>query len=254
MSENRILAAYEAFAAIYNEFNHQNDYEMWLGRALLPELERHGLNNGSVLDVGCGSGRAFAPLLSRGWQVTGCDLSPSMLELAHRAGEGEVRLLEADMRELGSIGEFDLVVSLNDPMNYLLGDDDLEKALDGMRTNLTSDGLLIFDCSSRMTFETLFSAAIRTTTYDGRTWTWRGGGQVPEHPGVFQHVIEGDDIEPITLRERFRPEAEVREAMQKAGLQCLAALGMEEADGEVILIDPPDEERQYKVVYIGAKA
>ena len=71
VGEDPVLAAYEAFAPIYNEFNHLNDYEMWLGRALLPELEKHGLGHGKALDVGCGTGRAFAPLLRRGWQVQG---------------------------------------------------------------------------------------------------------------------------------------------------------------------------------------
>ncbi|HET9677416.1 MAG TPA: hypothetical protein VFP21_07940, partial [Solirubrobacterales bacterium] len=72
MGEDPALAAYEAFAPIYNEFNHLNDYEMWLGRTLLPELEKRGLRRGRALDVACGTGRAFAPLLKRGWEVRGC--------------------------------------------------------------------------------------------------------------------------------------------------------------------------------------
>ena len=51
------LTAYEAFASIYNDFNASNDYEMWLGDVLLPELEKHGLGRpGWALDVGCGTG------------------------------------------------------------------------------------------------------------------------------------------------------------------------------------------------------
>jgi SAM-dependent methyltransferase len=98
------LAAYESFAPVYNEFNHQNDYEMWLGQALLPELERHGLERGRALDVACGTGRAFAPLLRRGWRVRGCDLSPAMLERARQEGGDLVELDVADMRELPTYG------------------------------------------------------------------------------------------------------------------------------------------------------
>lgn len=115
MGVDPALLAYEAFAPIYNDFTHANDYESWLGRTLLPELRKHGLREGGrALDVGCGTGRAFRPLLDRGWQVHGCDLSPAMLEVAAREGGEEVTLQVADMRELPRLGEFDLVLSLND--------------------------------------------------------------------------------------------------------------------------------------------
>src|ERR1051325_1829180 len=66
---------YDRFAPIYDAWNSQNDYEMWLGEALLPAIERCGLRKGRALDVGCGTGRAFPPLLARGWQAPGGDVS-----------------------------------------------------------------------------------------------------------------------------------------------------------------------------------
>ena len=41
-----------------------------------------------LLDVACGTGKSFLPMLERGWEVTACDISPSMLELA-RAKAGD---------------------------------------------------------------------------------------------------------------------------------------------------------------------
>jgi SAM-dependent methyltransferase len=241
MGENWALVAYEAFAPIYNEFNHLNDYEMWLGEVLLPELEKHGLKRGRALDVGCGTGRAFAPLLRRGWELRACDLSPGMLERARAEGGDRVELDVVDMRELPLYGEFELVLSLNDAVNYLLADDDLERALLRMRANLADDA-------------GSWSGASHEVEHGGRSWTWHGLGEVEDEPSVFETRIEGDDIEPIVHRERFRPETEVREAMAAAGLDCLAALGMQEIDEKVVLSEPPDEARDYKVVYIGARA
>src|SRR6476469_9283751 len=103
-SGDAAFSTYERFAGIYDDFNHRNDYEMWLGRKLLPELEQRGLRKGRVLDVGCGTGRAFPPLLSRGWQIHGCDLSPAMLERARERFGDAVALDVADMRKLPVFG------------------------------------------------------------------------------------------------------------------------------------------------------
>jgi SAM-dependent methyltransferase len=250
MDHDPAFLTYEGIAGIYDAFNHANDYEMWLGRALLPELAKRGLpDRGDALDVGCGTGRAFAPLLRRGWTVRGCDLSPSMLERAAEAeGGDQVPLSVADMRSLPEFGSFDLVLSLNDSVNYLLGENDLVDALAGMRANLSPDGLLLFDVNSRLIYEEGYSET-EEVEHEGKRWRWVGLGEVS--PSVYEARIEGDGIEAVPTRERFRPEPEVREAMSAAGLTCLAALGMEEADGEVVLSEPPDEQRHYKIVFIG---
>jgi len=250
MEPDPAFLTYEGIAGIYDAFNHANDYEMWLGRALLPELARRGLpDRGDALDVACGTGRAFAPLLRRGWTVRGCDLSPAMLERAAEAeGGDQVALSVADMRNLPELGSFDLVLSLNDSVNYLLGEDDLVDALRGMRANLRPDGLLLFDVNSQLIYEEGYSET-EEVEHEGRRWRWVGLGKVA--PSMYEARIEGDEIETVSNRERFRPESEVREAMAAAGLTCLAALGMEEAAGEVVLSEPPDERRHYKIVFIG---
>jgi SAM-dependent methyltransferase len=247
------LVAYEAFAAIYNEFNASNDYEMWVGRTLLPELHKYGLQDGGkALDVGCGTGRAFQPLLRRGWQVWGCDLSPAMLERAAEAGGAEVPLQVADMRELPRIDRFDLVLSLNDSVNYLLGDSDLVSALKGMRANLAAGGLLVFDVNSFSTYSTGYTE-VREVEHEGSRWVWAGRGEIA--PSVFEARIAGDRLDgSIQHLERFRSESEVFEAMRAAGLIPLVALGMSEAEGEVVLSAPVDERRAYKIVFIGAPA
>lgn len=255
MGEDQVLAAYEAFAPIYNEFNHLNDYEMWLGRVLLPELEKHGLKHGRVLDVGCGTGRAFPPLLRRGWQVTGCDLSPAMLERAREEGGERVELVRADMRELPVLGEFELIVSLNDPVNYMFEREDLERCFAGMRSNLADDGLLLFDCNTVSTYRSVYSTEVRDVEYEGRHWVWRAVGEVDDSSVIFENVIEGDDVDqPIRHRERYWAEPEVRDALQSAGLDCIAALGMLEEKDEVTLSGGTDEDKYFKVVFIAAKS
>jgi SAM-dependent methyltransferase len=251
MESDSTLVMYEAFAGIYNDFNHSNDYEMWLGRAILPELRKHGLvDSGSALDVGCGTGRAFGPLLRRGWRIHGCDLSPAMLELAAEEGGDEVKLQVADMRELPRLGDFDLVLSLNDSVNYLLGDEDLLAALRRMRANLAEVGLLVFDVNSSSTYASGYTG-VREVEHSGSRWSWTGRGEIA--PSVFEAEITGDRLPgPIRQVARYRSEAEVVETMEAAGIRPVAVLGMSEAGGEVVLSAPPDVARDYKLLFIGA--
>jgi SAM-dependent methyltransferase len=55
---------------------------------------------GDLLDLGCGAGEPTAPyFIGHGWQVTGVDFSPVMLDLAARMVPQMKRVL-ADMREV----------------------------------------------------------------------------------------------------------------------------------------------------------
>ena len=92
--------AYEAMAPAYDDFTAHHDYEVWLGN-LLEKLELHGIPPGKrLLDVGCGTGKSFLPMLRRGWTVTACDISPKMVALAREKVGDEAELHVADMRRL----------------------------------------------------------------------------------------------------------------------------------------------------------
>jgi demethylmenaquinone methyltransferase / 2-methoxy-6-polyprenyl-1,4-benzoquinol methylase len=65
-------------------------------RFLVTRLPPHG----QVLDVATGTGLVAAELLERGYQVTGLDQSPEMLEVARRRFGGRVQLVEASATAL----------------------------------------------------------------------------------------------------------------------------------------------------------
>src|SRR4051794_20015136 len=131
--------AYEDLAPAYDLLTAEYPHDRWLA-ALLALARAHGLDGRDVLDVACGTGKSFLPLLARGHRVVGCDISPAMLALAAEKAP-DVRLLQADMRTLGRLGTFDLVTCLDDALNYLLGPADVEAAFAGIRCNLASRGI-----------------------------------------------------------------------------------------------------------------
>jgi len=251
---------YDRFAAVYDETNAQNDYEMWLGRALLPELEKHGLRKDWALDVGCGTGRAFDPLLDRGWGVVGCDVSPGMLAEARGKFGDRVRLFEADARDLpvastgeeqSSGGAFSLVIMLNDVVNYLTEDGDLERVFAGLERNLSADGLAVFDANTLTLFRHDYGSGLIERARDIGL-EWRGLTEDSKPGGIYEASLSGEGVETHVHRQRHWPIDRVKEALEASGLRCLAALGQSEEGGEVLLSEQPDEERDAKIVYVAA--
>ena len=241
--------AYDAFAPIYDDFNAQNDYELWFS-VLLPRLEEFGLETGKLLDVGCGTGRAFAPMLRRGWELAACDISPAMVAKAKEKHAGEAIAFDvADMTKLPKYGEFQLVWALNDAVNYLVGDGDLQAALEGMSANLADDGLVVFDCNTLLLFRAGFDQG-EGLKRDAR-WNWQGLGQDGD---IYEAEVSGEGIATHIHRERHYSVPEVQRTLMNAGLQPLAALGQREDGDELVLADTWDEERDHKIVHVARRS
>jgi SAM-dependent methyltransferase len=231
---------------------------MWLGEHLLPLLERYGLKTGSVLDVGCGTGRAFEPLLSRGWKVVGCDLSGGMLSVAEEKYGDRVSLVRADARDLpsdfaarhtSSPGGFELILMLNDVANYYLDDGDLDQAFAGFSRSLEpSSGLVLFDLNTLRLFAADYSSDVRDERGGG--WSWQGLSRLTEVGGIFEGRFSGPGVEDHLHVQRHWSPMAVRSALGRSGLELLAAIGQREDCGRLELAEPPDEDRDEKVIYI----
>jgi SAM-dependent methyltransferase len=250
--------AYEAIAPVYDDFTHHHDYELWVGN-LLPELERLGLQGNRLLDVACGTGKSFIPMLSRGWEATASDISPAMVELARAKVGDTVDLSVADMRDLPEFGKFDLVWCLDDAINYLLSVEELEQALAGMRRNLGPEGLLAFDVNSLLVYRTFFAEEV-VVERDGQRLVWTGRSSPDVGPGQISESsfevwpLQGEGgplIEPEMHRQRHFPEAEILAALEAAGLEALDVFGHGE---DAVFKQPFNELAHHKSVYIARLA
>lgn len=243
--------AYNAIAPFYDEFTATHDYELWLGN-LLPVLVENGLSGHRLLDVGCGTGKSFLPMLDRGWDVVGCDISPAMLAVAEtKIGERPARLMVADMRELPVLGVFDLVWALDDAVNYLLGEDELVQALTAMAANLGPSGLLTFDVNTLATYREFFAQTSEVES-QGRRLIFRGETASDAVAGSIceaRFEVEGADVPPRVHRQRHFADVEVKRALAAAGLKCLAVFGFEE---DAVLHRPLDEAVHTKAIYVAS--
>lgn len=242
--------AYETLASFYDEFTsgYGYRYESWTG-GLLAKAEEAGLRGNRLLDVACGTGLSFLPMLDRGFEVTACDVSPAMLEVARSKADDRARLLVADMRELPDLGEFDLIWTVNDPINYLSGIDEVEATLRGMRRNLAPEGIVILDVASLASVRA-FIAEEGVVEKGERKFAWRGCGSAAEvMPGAsgearFEAVGEAGTAH--VHRFRHFPEAEMRAAIEASGLRCEGVF--HERDGG--LCPGLDEETYTQAVYL----
>ena len=258
--DHSALETYEAMAAVYDAFTAHFDTDGWLAD-LLEILGKFGLKGNRLLDVGCGTGESFIPMLKRGWTVHGCDLSPAMLVRASEKVNGSVDLTSADMRDLPRFGEFDLVWALDDAVNYLLSVAELGSALRGMRDNLAKDGLLVFDVNELLVYRSYY-AEISELERDGRRFIWEGMGTPDVGPGSLcesrlevldlaeDAVMQKPDCVSIHRQKHF-PEAEIRTALSAVGLECLAVFG-QGLDG--IPRQPLDPTSHTKALYLARRA
>jgi SAM-dependent methyltransferase len=240
--------AYDALAPTYDEFVGHYEYRNWTATLLAKAVE-HGGTGRRLLDIGCGTGLSLVSMVERGWEVTGCDVSPAMIEIARAKVDGRAELLVADMRDLPALGEFDLVWAINDPFNYLLSPEELVAALEGMRRNLAPGAIALFDFATLVNYRGLFSDS-RVVETGGRSMRWQGE-MAPDEilPGSIAEASFEAGGEPGSAhvhRQRHFSQGEVFDSLAIAGLRCVGSYG--ELEG---ILDPAlDEEVHDMAVYV----
>lgn len=249
------MASYGSLAPYYDAFTSTYDYDGWIS-AVEALAHEHGLRGRRVLDVACGTGKSFEPLLRRGYQVTGCDISPEMVAAAAEkfAARGAELFVE-DMRDLPPLGRFDLITCLDDSLNYLLDASELRAALTGMAGCLDDHGLLVFDCNSQCTYASAFSGHFVREEGD-IFFAWRGQGT--DDDGLAQATIDifargagSWSREMSRHTQRHHSVETVEECIEAAGLELVAKHG--QLSG-ARLEDDPDESRHPKILYVARLA
>ena len=244
---HRPLEAYEALALAYDALTADYRHDRWLMAidALLRDL---GARGGRLLDLGCGTGKSFLPMLERGYAVTACDLSPGMASLAARKAP-TARVFVADMCTLGRCGAFDVVSCLDDALNYLLDE----------RANLASGGLAVWDVNALTMYRSSF-ASDWIAERDGYFIAWSGGAD-PDvgSDAVVEATIDvfAPDIGPgawsrtrSVHRQRHWPVPRVVRIASESGLCVVAMRGQRRG---AVLDRHVDETVHTKVLFVACR-
>ena len=141
------MEAYTSFAAVYDTFMDNVPYEEW-GEYIHGMLCKYGVEDGIVLDLGCGTGTMTEILAGYGYDMIGGDNSEDMLELAmeKRIESGhDILYLLQDMREFELYGTVRAVVSVCDSVNYVTEPGELEEVFRLVNNYLDPRGIFLFD-------------------------------------------------------------------------------------------------------------
>lgn len=141
------MEAYTSFASVYDTFMDNVPYEKW-GSYICSMLCKYGINDGIVLDLGCGTGTMTEFLAGYGYDMIGVDNSEDMLELAMekrlKSGHDILYLLQ-DMRAFELYGTVRAVVSVCDSVNYMTEPEDLREVFRLVNNYLDPGGIFLFD-------------------------------------------------------------------------------------------------------------
>lgn len=141
------MEAYTSFAYVYDTFMDNVPYGEW-ARHIREKLCEHGVTDGIVLDLGCGTGTMTERLAGYGYDMIGVDNSEEMLELAmeKKTESGyDILYLLQNMRGFELYGTVRAVVSVCDSVNYITEPDELEEVFRLVNNYLDPKGIFLFD-------------------------------------------------------------------------------------------------------------
>lgn len=145
---------YTTFAAYYDRCMDEIPYEEW-SRLVVGLLQKDGIGDGLVLELGCGTGTMTELLAAAGYDMIGVDASGDMLSEAmekQSQSGSSILYLQQDMRQFELYGTVRAVVSVCDTINYLLSEEDLLQVFQLVNNYLDPGGLFLFDLKTEHHF------------------------------------------------------------------------------------------------------
>ena len=239
------MEAYSEFAQVYDLFMDNIPYVEWCDY-LVTLLKQHGVSDGLVLELGCGTGNMTEALKRRGYDMIGIDNSEEMLAEAieknmssgtevaaadDRMSEGmkdglkPALYLCQDMREFELYGTVRAIVSVCDSINYILEPEELIQVFRLVNNYLDPDGVFIFDLNTRYKYEKILGEQTIGETREDHCFIWDNYYDISS--GINEYIlnlfIQGEDgrydrYEEVHYQRAYDLE-EIRQLIEVSGLR-----------------------------------
>ena len=149
------MSAYTSFAEVYDTFMDNVPYEEW-AHYLQTLLKEYHIEEGLLLDIGCGTGSMTECLAAKGYDMIGLDNAAEMLELAERKKQEsrhDILYLQQDMRAFELYGTVRGAVSICDSINYVMEEEELLQVFRLINNYLDPGGIFIFDFNTEYKYQ-----------------------------------------------------------------------------------------------------
>ena len=202
------MEAYTSFARVYDTFMDNVPYKEWadyLGKI----LKEYGIDDGLVLDLGCGTGNMTEMLASSGYDMIGVDNAEEMLEIAMEkkveSGHDILYLLQ-DMREFELYGTVRAVISACDSVNYITDDEDLTEVFRLVNNYLDPEGLFVFDFNTEYKYREILGEQTIAEDREECSFIWDNYYDKDERINEYELTLFVRDEEQPQLYRKYQEE------------------------------------------------
>ena len=195
-------------------------YDMWAGyyRLLLATIDQQP---DRLLDVCCGTGNVAELMVKAGYEVSGFDISPGMVEAAQRKAQEhglEIDYHVADARTVDLGRTFEGAFSFFDSLNYIPELDGFRAAVHQVAKHLEPGGSFIFDLNTAYAFEQAMFDQVELRRSAKIRYEWKGdydpSTRIIQVDMTFWR--DGEEIRETHVQ-RAHSDFEVKEALADAG-------------------------------------
>ena len=201
-------------------------------------------SSAKILDLACGAGRHAIYLNSKGYNVTGLDLSKQSIKWASQHENESLRFMRQDMRD--SFGElaYDFIFNLFTSFGYFDTKEEHQTTINNVASALKSNGVFIIDYLN--TYRVVHDLVPEDhLLMEGVNFTLR---KYMEDDAIIKEIEIIDGEEKKVFREKVRAirKTEFAEYFSNAGLEILNVFG----DYNLNLYDKPTSDR---MIYVTRK-
>lgn len=225
------MEAYTGFAGVYDTFMDNIPYEEWTEyiKGLLTE---YGVDNGLVLDLGCGTGSITELMAKEGYDMIGIDNSEEMLSIAMEKREKSgynILYLCQDMREFELYGTVRAIISICDSVNYIMEEDELLEVFKLVNNYLDRGGIFIFDLNTLYKYSNIMGDTVIAENRDNCSFIWENYYYEAERINEYDLSIfikEKDNLYrkyEETHLQRAYELTEIQKLLERAGLEFVSA-------------------------------
>ena len=221
--------SYSNFAYVYDTFMDNIPYHEW-SCYLMELFSKFNVTNGTLAELGCGTGTMALLMKEHGFEIIGIDNSTDKLTIAADKTQNitGITLLKQNMCEFDLGMEIEGIYCVCDSLNYLLTKEEILQTFTKVKAHLLPNGIFIFDLKTPYFYQEILGDQTFCDHQENCSYTWENSFFEEDNINQYDLTIFVKK-ENIPLFERFQEThhqraysyQEIVDLLELAGLEYL---------------------------------